>query len=261
MKNLIWICCCICLLWAGGHAQAQESKKLRIMTYNLRFGELASMEELAAVISEQKPDIVAIQEVDIMTSRPGVDHQHGVNFITELGYYTKMFPLYGKTIPHAGGWYGIGILTKYPYISVEKTMLPRTGNNEPRALLAATVEVGEDTVVFACTHLDYTTSEARQKQVAVIKSALENLPYPVIVGGDFNAKPDSREIAQMFRPRMPFSNDDFTSPASNPDSKIDYLFGFPAENWKLISTKVITTQRSDHLPIVSDVELISPKKK
>ncbi|MBQ7823229.1 MAG: endonuclease/exonuclease/phosphatase family protein [Bacteroidaceae bacterium] len=261
MKKFVFVFCCIGFLFAISNVSAQETKKLRIMTYNLRYGELASMERLAAFISEQKPDIVAIQEVDCMTRRPSVKHQHDVHFITELGYYTKMFPLYGKTIPHAGGWYGIGILTKYPYVNVEKTMLPRTGNAEPRALLAATVEIGEDTIVFACSHLDYTTSEARQKQVKEIKSVLENQPYPVIVGGDFNAEPDSPEIAEMFKQWAPFSNKDFTFSSSKPSCKIDYLFGFPAENWKLLSTEVIPSLQSDHMPIVSEVELVIPQKR
>ena len=61
-----------------------------------------------------------------------------------------MFPLYGKTIPHAGGWYGIGILTAGPYISVQKLMLPQaSATEEPRALLLATIEAGGDTIVFA----------------------------------------------------------------------------------------------------------------
>ncbi len=260
MKNFVFTLCCVCMLLATSTASAQEARKLRVMTYNLRFGELASMQELAEFINEQKPDIVAIQEVDCMTNRPAAKHQNGVNFVTELGYYTKMFPLYGKTIPHAGGWYGIGILTKYPYISVEKTMLPRTGDNEPRALLQAKIEVGADTIVFACTHLDFTTSEARMEQVAVIKEQLQKQPYPVIVGGDFNAEPDSPEISEEFKKWLPLSNENLTFSSSEPYCKIDYLFGFPAGNWKLLSTEVVPSLRSDHMPIVSDVEFISQKK-
>ena len=73
-----------------------------------------------------------------MTRRERTPHQHDKNFITELGYYTKLFPLYGKTIPYAGGFYGIGMLTKYPYINVQKIMLPKQDvRHEARALLMA----------------------------------------------------------------------------------------------------------------------------
>ena len=80
--------------------------------------------------------------------------------MTELGLRTGMFPLYGKTIPHAGGWYGIGILTAGPYISVQKLMLPQaSATEEPRALLLATIEAGGDTIVFASTHLSQERAE------------------------------------------------------------------------------------------------------
>ncbi len=42
---------------------------LRVMTYNLRFGELATLESLAAYIRKINPDIVALQELDSKTNR------------------------------------------------------------------------------------------------------------------------------------------------------------------------------------------------
>ena len=47
-----------------GVAYAQDTLRVRVMTYNLRFGELASLEELAHHIKSFKPDFVALQEVD-----------------------------------------------------------------------------------------------------------------------------------------------------------------------------------------------------
>lgn len=99
---------------------AQESVRLKVMTYNLRFGELASLKKIADFVTICEPDFVALQELDCMTKREKAPHQHDKNFIVELGYYTKMFPLYGKTISYAGGFYGIGLLTRFPYISVQR---------------------------------------------------------------------------------------------------------------------------------------------
>lgn len=100
---------------------ASEPLKIRVMTYNLRFGELASLEELAMHIKSFSPDFVALQEVDCNTQRERAPKQNGKNFISELAYYTGMFGLYGKTIDYKGGYYGIGILSRYPYISSQKT--------------------------------------------------------------------------------------------------------------------------------------------
>lgn len=236
----------------------KEPLRIKVMTYNLRFGELASLEQLGEFIKKQQPDLVALQELDWMTQRDKVPHQHNKDFITELGYRTGMFPLYGKTIYYANGLYGIGILTRKPYISVEKIILPKAANvKEYRALLLATIELTEtDTLVFASTHLDYTSSNARQDQIKTINGKLKSAKYPVLLGGDFNATPASTEMAEGFSGWAKLSNTAPTSPAKNPGNKIDYLWGFPEQCWKLISTQTISTQLSDHLPIISEVELI-----
>ena len=156
------------LLWGmllgAAPAQSREPAAVRVMTYNIQYGNGASLEEIAALIREQNPDFVALQEVDCKTRREYVSaRQHGRDFITELGQLTGMFPLYGKTIPLTGGFYGIGILSSRPCIRTEKTMLPKAdGNEEARALLLAEVELGDaDTIVFACTHIDFTTPQTR----------------------------------------------------------------------------------------------------
>ena len=200
------------------------------MTYNLRFGELATLEELANFISGQNPDVVALQELDCMTKRKRAPHQHNKNFITELGYYTKMFPL-----------------TRFPYCNVHKVMLPKQEEqHEARALLMAEVELPTgDTIIVASTHLDYTSSASRARQLGVIRDILEKQPYPVILGGDFNAKPDSEEIVTSFEGWQQLSqNDILTSPAQRPKSKIDYLFGYPKESWRLITSKTVNIVRS-----------------
>ena len=78
-----------------GVAYAQDTLRVRVMTYNLRFGELASLEELAHHIKSFKPDFVALQEVDSKTDRKRTPHQKGKDFISELAYHTGMFGLYG----------------------------------------------------------------------------------------------------------------------------------------------------------------------
>ena len=237
--------------------QAQPVK-FKVMSYNLRFGELASLEELAAFIKEQNPDIVAIQEVDCRTYREGVPNQHGKDFVTELGFHTGMLTAYGKTIPHAGGYYGIGVLSKFPMSSIERVYLPLTENGrEQRAVLIADVEYSEGKyITFACTHLDYTNTQERQVQVAKLNEVLLNRPYPVLIGGDFNARPDSKEIAEGMSPWKQLCNIEPTIPSTSPRNKIDYIFAYPRNKWKSIKSITWQSSLSDHLPIGTEVELI-----
>ncbi len=227
------------------------------MCYNLRFGELASLEELAGFIKSQNPDMVALQEVDVKTHRPRAPHQNGKDFITELGFRTGMLTAYAKTIPHEGGYYGIGILSKFPFVETRRIMLPfPEGAKEQRAMLFSNIELPNGQLLtFVCTHLDYTISSVRQEQVKALNETLKGNPYPMIVCGDFNATPDSPEISQGMAAWKQVTNSDFTIPANNPKSKIDYIFCFPEKQWKVISTETPRVPFSDHLPVNADLEL------
>ena len=237
--------------------EKHDTIRVRVMTYNLRYGEFASLEEIAMHIKSFKPDFVALQELDCKTARTFAVHQNGKDFISELAYRSGMFGLYGKTINFAGGLYGIGILSKYPYISMNKTMLPNPAKTEQRALLEGVFEVGNDTLIFASTHLDYKYDSSRIEQGKLICDHFKDAPYPVILGGDFNAESDSRLIVELMNKTwFSATNSDLSYPADNPEIKIDYIFTRPMKGWRVVKTQTVHSQLSDHLPIVTDLEYI-----
>ena len=234
-----------------------DPHRLKVLSYNLRFGELASLEALAAFIREQNPDIVALQEVDCRTYRDRAPKQHGKDFATELGFRTGMIPAYGKTIPYAGGYYGIAILSKYSLAKVERIYLPKTENGkEQRAVLVADVEYREgEYFTFACTHLDYTNTTERQAQVKKLKEVLLAKNHPVIVAGDFNARPNSKEISEGMSSWKIVSKMDPTVPATAPRNTIDYIFCYPKNKWAGIDATTYKVTLSDHLPVSAVVEM------
>ena len=239
-----------------GVVYAQDTIRVRVMTYNLRFGELASLEELANHIKSFKPDFVALQEVDSKTDRTRAPHQKGKDFISELSYHTGLFGLYAKTIDYATGYYGIGILSKYPYTSTQKTMLPHPiKKHERRAMLEGLFEVGNDTLVFASTHLDVNSPETRAEQIKFITNHFGDCKYPVILGGDFNARHYSEAIRGMDS-WFAASNNDFGMPAWKPVIKIDYLFALPQKGWRIVNTQTVQSLLSDHLPIITELEYV-----
>ena len=84
---LFIIFCCL-----FGNTYAQDTLRIKVMTYNIRFGELASLEDLASHIKSFNPDFVALQEIDCKTNRgERAPHQIGRDYISELAYFTKMF--------------------------------------------------------------------------------------------------------------------------------------------------------------------------
>jgi endonuclease/exonuclease/phosphatase family metal-dependent hydrolase len=241
-------------------AVAHDTLTIRVMTYNLRFGERASLEELGEHIKSFQPDFVALQEVDWCTHRAGVTKQHDKDFMTVLAQQTKMHPLYGKTIEFAGGYYGIGILSNRPCIRSSKKMLCQPLGKEQRVLLQADYEVTpHDTMTFACTHLDYFSSATRLKQAAQVVDYLKETPYPTLVAGDFNAIPTSLPITKGMDKWYMLCNLAPTYPAWNPTEQIDYIFGNPTSQWQLVRSQAVLSLLSDHLPVVSDILLIRKK--
>ncbi len=251
------ISCCAASSAQDTTGKPEKSDRLKVLSYNLRFGELASLEELAAFIKEQDPDIVALQEVDCRTNRDRAPKQHGKDFATELGFRTGMIAAYGKTIPYAGGYYGIAILSKYPLAKVERVYLPKTEHGkEQRAVLVADVEYREgECLTFASTHLDYTNTTERQEQVKKLNEVLLAKNNPVIVAGDFNARPNSKEISEGMSAWKIVSNLEPTVPASAPRNTIDYIFSYPKDKWVSVESTTYKVGLSDHLPISAVVEI------
>lgn len=254
MKNLFFI---LIILFALD-INAQDTLRLKVMTYNLRFGELATVDQLAEHIKAFNPDFVALEEVDVNTHRSLAPHQNGKNMISELAGKTNLFGLYGKAINFSKGYYGIGILSKYPYINVNKLALPNPQGAEPRILLEGLFEVGEaDTIFFAATHLDVEDEKTRELQAECIIDYFRNSPYPVIIGGDFNAELNSKTIKEIMSHNWFDATDSsLTFPAWKPNVKIDYIYAYPKQGWKLVRTQAIQSLLSDHLPVITELEYV-----
>ena len=86
-------------------AIAQEPITLRVLCYNIHYGQgmdgRYDLQRLASVISKAKPDLVALQEVDVGVNRSGRIHQ-----AQELGRLTGMSVRFGPTQHYQGGLYG-----------------------------------------------------------------------------------------------------------------------------------------------------------
>lgn len=238
-------------------ATAQTVLPFRVMTYNLRFGELASLESLAAYIRKVNPDVVALQEVDCKTNRELAPHQNGKDFISTLAFYTGLFGIYGKTIEFSNGYYGIGILSKYPIIASERVMLPNPEpQGEDRALLISSIDLPNNRqLIFACTHLDL-TADKRAVEMTAIREHLQHKDGIQILAGDFNTSPLQGEIVKYFsgwKDALPL---DYTFPANNPQEKIDYILYDNHQKVKVVDAFVDQSSKlSDHLPGIADFEI------
>lgn len=248
------LCLFASALLMSGHSKTDS---LKVMTYNLRFGELASMTQIGEYIASEAPDFVALQECDWATCRKRAPHQHGVKFVNELAYVSGMFGLYGKSIDYAGGYYGIGLLSRYPIIRSERVLLPNDGKTEQRSMLIADVELPSKRVLtFVCTHLEVKTPQMRQEQVRFINKYLKGVKNPIILCGDMNAEPSSPEMQLLRKDWAYLTDDELTFSTTQPYTKIDYIWFRPTSSVELISTRVCKDVKlSDHFPVISEIAI------
>lgn len=251
---------CFSLAW--GQTKIKGAQAIKVMTYNVHHcnppsaGDKIDVPAIARVINDQKPDLVALQEIDVNTERSG----KGVNQAKELAVLTGMYFAFGKAIDHQGGDYGVAILSKFPIVDSSRIPLPIPDGvkGEPRTLLTVTVEVAKKKrLVFACTHLDL-KEETRVSQSRLIVNHLSTVKDPIVIGGDFNALIGGQSIGYLdtFFQRS-CAECAPTIPVENPRRTIDFIMHRNGKKSKLspISTVVIDEKyASDHLPVVVEYE-------
>ncbi|HTY35619.1 MAG TPA: endonuclease/exonuclease/phosphatase family protein [Bacteroidota bacterium] len=249
---------------------ATASPRIRVMTWNIHHGEgldhKVDVERIARIIGQEKPDVVALQEVD-----RGVGRSGNIDIITKLADLTEMTYAFGKTIDFQGGEYGNAFLTRFPILEERNVLYPMIQPGEQRGILMLNLQVGTEEVVVANTHLENRTDDtARVASATELVKRIQSLaPRPVIVCGDFNDVPGSRLIAGLSAKlndswKVSSQGTGCTFPSDTPRKRIDYIW--TSNNTRSdtasagtvlhpILARVIQTAASDHLPYTVDFEL------
>lgn len=223
-----------------------QNQQLQIMSYNVRhcagMDLVIDYDRTAAVIVQQQPDVVALQELDSMTGRSGNRDQLG-----ELASRTGYHPVFGAAIEFNGGLYGVGILSREMPVSTKRIPLP---GEEPRLLLV--VELKD--FVIACTHLDLNEAQ-RLASVPLIVEEAQRWQKPFLLAGDWNDTPDSKLLKAMTQYFTVLSGDEATYPADEPTECIDYVAAFNGRAEAIESHVIDEPAASDHRPLVVRVQL------
>lgn len=242
---------------------------LKILCYNVRHcsppgTNKIDIDAIVNVIKNSNASIVALQEIDVNTSRSGKN----LNEAEALAKACGMYFYFGKAIDFAGGEYGVAILSKYPMSDEKATFLSKEANPkmEQRVLLTAKIKISKkQTIRFACTHLDSDDENNRLLQVSEIVKIAENDSMPFIIAGDFNSTPESAPL-KIVDKSFQRSCDEcgLTFPQDVPDKCIDFI-AFQRRVSKKIKTirhfVINDSYASDHRPIYAELYIKGVKYK
>ncbi len=228
---------------------ATLDRDLVVMTYNAE-GHAALLDEdhlgeVAAVILQERPEIVGLQEVHRNTWQSRFRDQ-----ARELADRTGMSVIFGPSFRIGDGEFGNAVLTRGEVLRAVVHPLPSIG--EPRTLLQVWVVVAGRPVCFFVTHLvtwGRLTSAVRAEQLGCIASHIGATSVPWILVGDFNATPAAEEIMEFSRRADVRPADPATPTHRLTRRQLDYVFASP--RWKVLSSKVVDAGPSDHRAIVS----------
>ncbi len=235
--------------WAIHNPEPPRSLPLRFMSYNIHQGfgtdGNLNMEALARVIEAEEPDVVALQEV----SR-GWMINGSVDTLEWLSQRLDMPYVWGNAV-----------LSRLPVTQVEHHEMP---NNDDlvlaRGFLWMELDTGQGTRLrVIATHFHHVEDQGhlRLPQAFAILKRWNNETRTILLG-DFNGRPESREVQAILQagfkdamveagapgPGYTFASDDLVG-------RIDYIF--VTQDLSVQDYSVRVTQASDHLPVAVTV--------
>ena len=242
---------------------------LRLMTYNTHgcsgMDGRVSPRRIARVIREHRPDIVALQELDLGRRRSRAEDQAAI-----IARETGMHVVFCPTVTRGDEHYGHALLSRWPIEIVKRARLPDDPHgwwDEPRAAIWARVEVAGRTINVITTHLGLGVRERELQMRALLGSEwLEPIleREPAILCGDFNLLPGSvpyriaaarlRDVQLLGHDARPVN----TFSSIQPMLRIDHMFVSPHfERLSVIAVRNdLTRVASDHLPLLADLRVV-----
>lgn len=229
---------------------------LTVVTYNIQSGfsrdSRWDLEATARTIEAQQPDIVLLQEVSrgwIITG--------GVDQARWLSNRLDMNLIWGPSAQD--DLWGVAILTRGNVIGSDMRIF-KTAENLRRGVLGAGIETERGTLFVYNTHLDDPTEggAVRFEQVTQLLSATENAE-PAILGGDFNAPPDSDVVRAILDAGFVDTGASLPPDLSTREGALRIDNIFVRGSVQVIEVTAPDIWTSDHRPVVAKLRLAASR--
>jgi endonuclease/exonuclease/phosphatase family metal-dependent hydrolase len=285
------------------HSKPYPGDTFSIITYNIGYlsgmtNNLAvepeeslyrtNLDSIVSFLSNERADFVAFQEIDFGSSRSfqynqldsiaaGCDYSYGAVSVNWDKRYVP-FPYWPPSVHFGKMLSGQAILSKFPFVSNKRVVLQKPESAPfyynafylDRLLQIVQVDIGRPLIIMNV-HLEAFDTQTRQNQAETVKNYFEEYSksYPVILLGDFNARPpfasshvfdentietimDVKSAAMAIPDSIYLKNerDYFTYSSGEPVEKIGYIF-YTSDKIKPVEGGVLggAGEISDHLPV------------
>ena len=244
------------------------TRRLTLITYNIHSGvgvdKRYDLGRIGRVLGDERPDIVALQELECGSRGPSLDDQASV-----LAATLALTSSFCATRPAGQGSFGLGVLSAFPVLHQQQYDLSYRTGREPRACLRVDLEVAPGAVlhVFTC-HLGLGAWERTFQRKQMVSDAMllsQELRHPVVLMGDFNDRP----LSVVHRYLRKHFTDVFaaTGKRGGPTFKagpvalrLDHIYVSPGI--RVLECRVrnddVTRVASDHRPVIASVEVTWP---
>ena len=206
-----------------------------------------ALPDAARFIREQKPDLVALCEVERASRR-----SRGLNQPARLAELSGMpYHLFWPTLDALPARYqGNALLSRWEVTDVANHRLPGAG--EPRYLSEARLTLSGIDVRVLVTHLSL-ESRARERQIAATAHIVGTCKTPTLLAGDFNISCE-QELDVLLGSGLVKTFGGATFPSWKPVRLLDQIF--VSEHFTNVAQYAFRDFRfSDHLPLVAELSL------
>jgi len=271
-------------------AYDQPISQIRLLAFNIAHGRGAQrdnwqgtraekqqrLKDIGDLIRESNADVVVLNEVDFCSTWS--DHRNQAEEIARRAGYLYWLEQRNFDFRFAyGSWkFGNAILSRFPIVAAEAVEYPALHKIEQlfagcKQGAICTLQLSESQQIqVLAVHLEHRSEAARVASARIIIKAGSASTLPFFAIGDFNSTPSSFPHAQQtergenamdllvnsesFRLRLePPTRAAMTYPSNGPTQTIDWIL-IPS-NCRFTNYRTLSSQLSDHRPIVAEVRL------
>lgn len=245
-----------------------RNMKLKILQWNIWFHEKA--ENIIKFSKEINPDILCFQELTIGSAYNG--NRDVAKLISEeLNLEYNFAPAHKYDDNHI---LGNGIFSRFPIIEncnflIADAKSSNDYSSEGRICAVSKIKTDHEKIItIATTHSSYNhkfvENEAKLKQIRKLLAFFKSHNEKLMFTGDLNVTPKTRSI-KLIEKQLVHCGPDYKKPTwtTKPFSydgfeetklrwRLDYVFA--TKDIKILNSKILKTEYSDHLPILIEIE-------